>query len=154
MNEQEVRKALKLAQQPKSMMDDSHALVLIAMTLEKALKIETKFYRNQPVLVRNLDSQNWSVGRHFSGLNRDMLWSFVTTDGNKWGQCKPDPEAESIINWIEHDGDDVITIDFNPEKERLYWIRKDGEEGFIKNGQALLGKAIARYAIIPLPEFL
>jgi len=56
--------------------------------------------------------------------------------------------AESIINWVEHDGSDIeIKGDF------IVWQSISGSKGHTFD-YLFIGEGVARYAIVPLPEFL
>jgi len=128
--------------------------------LKEAMQPETKFYRNQPVLVRDIDSGTWKKGI-FDGFRKDsgfiykayaFVENFGTGTSNSYKHCKPDPDAESIINWVEHDGS-IGEIN-RPKNTVLITVScSDVVHKYSGNCSATL-QNIVRYAIIPLPEFL
>ena len=125
--------------------------------LKAALAPEPRFYKNQPVLVEasNGDiyrkffhcyNEKAEFGAYFSVVNHPGSVSF-----DDFTNCKPDPDAESIINWIEHDGSNS---GFLEAKDAVIIVIKNDGESDSNNESFYLDKNIARYTIIPLPEYL
>ena len=121
--------------------------------LDEALAPEPRFYKNQPVLV----SQDGGVfkKRLLDHIDKSPSYNYVCTDSTCWLYCKPDPDAESIINWVEWGGGKrPVSLD--------QFVATEDRNGFVQASRnkawrwSHIGsdKDIVRYAIIPLPEFL
>jgi len=130
----------------------SDELKVVINLLEEALTPEPRFYKNQPVLVRCNEGNDW-VQAILRRIDHD---GYLTHAGIGYQQCKPDPDAESIINWVEYT-DEQPGIILCPENCQIISMAKTGRTTLFASGvdfRARLSANVARYTIIPLPEFL
>ena len=125
--------------------------------LEKALAPEPRFYKNQQVLVRDGGTEAW-ISAVFKGPSLNPAHKFMALKYSggmgicSYLYCKPDPDAESIINWIEHDGSDgLLPKDLD---KPVVWVDSSGCTQSSTSGALVLDTNVVRYAIIPLPEYL
>jgi len=118
------------------------------------LKPKPKFYRNQPVLAK------YTQGTYQSDFLSEVLENRSDKykcrfHVNPFNDCKPDPEAKSFINWIEHDG---ITKFFEVKEGTVMLLVPTGEVtpwvAYPDNPPVEVTEDTVRYAFIPLPEFL
>ena len=58
------------------------------------------FYKRQPVLVRDYQHVQW-LPAILDFIDED---EYVSVAGFRWKYCKPNPDFESVINWVKHDG--------------------------------------------------
>jgi len=140
MNEKLVREALEELK-AKELVPKTKAIFL----LEQALAPEPRFYRNQPVLAG--DTEGTLIPHWIQSV--DMLKAYRIV--------RPYLPAESLINWVEHDGNNKSPV----QDDQLIVIQyRDGD---VSGGKRLAGlrwtdtgnsRDIVRYAINPLPEFL
>ena len=161
MNEKLVREALALLDERVSTRDE-----MVKELLQEAIAPKPHFYKNQPVLVSN-DGEDW-VKRYFNKIEEvhdGSKFSFSTpiagatsysgTDARQtyWKYCKPDPDpdAESIINWIKYDGGgDMPVID----DVTVAVLGSDGANLEFGASEDFEWSGVGYYAVIPLPEFL
>jgi len=103
------------------------------------------------------DGKAWISG-NFVGFrdekHREYTISFKGTMDMSYPHCKPDPDAVSLPNWIEHDGSDIYVN--CSEGEIIVGIYSSTRQQYIsgKDGNKLHLLGMSRYCIIPLPEFL
>jgi hypothetical protein len=127
---------------------------------------EHRFYKGQPVLVRMGDACGWDkkylASRQHGLYNCYCEGKTARTTKNitSWPQCKPDPSAPSLLNWIEWEGGEcpvdgdklVVSLWRNGEIEaevarNLVWRHDAPEPGDMDSD-------IIRYAVIEKPEFI
>jgi len=153
MNEKKVREALEQVNQtwPKDSQVISDAVEKVRSALEKALAPEPRFYKGQPVLVKDHDDDEW-LHEILVSIGRDPFFPYQTIDA-KWKQCKPDPDAPSYINWFEHDGgdcpvdgDEIVFVIYSNGVLQFGGVGVEAKNRYWRN--------VVRYAIIPLPEFI
>ena len=133
MNEKLVREALEELK-AKELVPKTKAIFL----LEQALAPEPRFYRNQPVLAG--DTEGTLIPHWIQSV--DMLKAYRIV--------RPYLPAESLINWIEHDGTR------RPVETNLTWVDCVQSCGARWSGYAgdIAWSTVIRYAVNPLPEFL
>lgn len=161
MDEKKVRKALKFLEDRYSAAETDAAWV--KKLLNEALAPEPRFYVGQPVLVSN-DTEKvfWHKGffdSYMTTANGDIVGyqPFVVRlgEGTRWHHCKPDPDAVSLPNWIEHDGS---SKKFITEIDGYYIWTKETERytsgGKLDSGREIELEGIFRYCIIPLPQWI
>lgn len=114
----------------------------------------TKFYKNQPVLVSN-DGETWmSMLLVDIGDGKYLCKGSTASKGTVgFGLCKPDTNAPSILNWVEHDGGLR-----HPNMEVVLVEMRDGSIDVMPTSSARWGfqgipSDILRYAQIDGPEF-
>ena len=122
--------------------------------LKKAIAPEPRFYKGQPVKVKS-DMGFWKEAFFIRRENgKYEVKAGPDVNSQIYDECKPDPDAVSLPNWIEHDGSSV-NIPY-PKNHSAVWVSEKGhthidqwrEDGF----RADFG--VIRYCIIPLPEFI
>jgi hypothetical protein len=124
---------------------------------------EHRFYFDQPVLVSH-DGNVWAK-RFYKDItsNRFVCYgdgrpSRINGYVSHWEFCKPDPEAPSLLNWIEWEGGECPVDGFVITQSRAGEMEGQPSEDFIwrhdgpqdENGNA----DIVRYAVITKPEFI
>jgi len=113
-----------------------------------------RFYKGQPVKVANYGQPLiWAKAR----LSRIENNKFLDKNSCTWGHCRSDHEAPSLINWIEHTGDECPD-EVNGKRVLVEYFDKDILA--CSDGKDLdweidgSPRDIARYAIIPEIEWL
>jgi len=132
---------------------DKYQIETARNILKEALAPDPRFYKNQPVLVRDSDDSEWESKILGRVGDMNLSFPFKTTDGGLYSRCKPDPDAESIINWIEHDGSESV-VETGKDKVTMYIHNTIGPIVEWNTDQFYTGTNVVRYAIIPLPEYL
>jgi len=133
-----------------------------AKKVKAAMAPKPRFYKGQPVLVSQ-DKERWVKG-HFDsymktpsgdtvGYQPFVVWH---GEGTRWHNCKPDPDAVSLPNWVEYDESqpDIILC---PDNSFIISQAISGSITQLKIGvdfRARISINVARYCIIPLPEFV
>jgi hypothetical protein len=157
MNKDKIMKALTLLHLNSDMnTKETEAIEL----LEQALGLTTKFYKGQPVLVKFHAGdirKGWFSHMEFENY---MVYFDRGKDTYQYDNCKPDLKAESLPNWIEHDN--TAFLPEVPENSMTLVIFKEGSDAHSDFPNGLMridpygvnGTPVARYAVIPLPEFL
>ena len=150
-NEDKVRKALEAAE---GINDSARADVI--RLLKEMLPPEQQLYFQQPVLVR-FNGFEW-FPRYFSHMDGEVFHCFEmgrtsrtatkTTKTTSWKYCKPDLKAESLPNWIDHDGGEC-PVDPNVIVYVIY------NSGTTHSGVAegRYWKDVVKYFVIPLPKY-
>lgn len=115
---------------------------------------EHRFYKGQPVLFAAPNSDEWEKG-HLYGISDSEYCKFQATPTDSWSQCKPDPEAPSLPNWIEWEGgecpvDDKVFV-LTENRDGVLDIAYAEEECWDHQN---FGNDIIRYAVITKPEFI
>ena len=146
MNENKVRAAYALFD--RNGYAKCHATDVFKL-LTEALAPEPRFYVGQPVLVSE-NEKVWFPRALVSitGSGFECKPTGHSKENVHWLHCKPDPDAVSLPNWIEHDGSEKrIDGDF------ILWEGKAGNKGSLR-GYVILDSKVARYCIIPLPRWV
>jgi hypothetical protein len=152
MNEDKVRAAIMVLKSQKGGFEKLNKEV--TDILEEALAPPVRFYKNQPVLVRDFNG-GWKkkLYHQFNNCLSHQCTMYDGTSPLNWKDVKPDTDAESIINWVEHDGS--INQVATPLNSIVIIECNDGDVLYHENVSHInIDSFIARYAIIPLPEFL
>ena len=126
-----------------------NAITVIA-NADEALAPEPRFYKGQSVLAR--DPKDRRVERHVYHI------LYTEKAEKRWEIIGADLDAESIINWVEHDGKGTPVLSMgstvavqtrcgdpdctSDDIRDLQWKHNDSSND------------VMRYAIIPLPEWL
>jgi len=143
MDKKKVREAIALLANSAEPFDKA------AILLRESLAPPQRFYKGQPVLVRDFGALTWANG-FFESINE--LGQFVVTleasSTPYWDECKPDPDAVSLPNWIENDHTEKRV-----EGDFITWEFADGRLG-CTTGFVCLSVDVARYCIISLPKWL
>ena len=154
MDENKVKEALaKLEEEHVVNLEYAKSLHEAKELLRQALAPKQRFYKGQPVLVRDYDDAGWYL---------DILMDISMTENapyecrnGTWRQCKPDLDAVPMLNWIEHDGGEM-PVDGNTI------VNVTTKCGITTGGMAIeygwkdgdCDGDIIRYAIVKLPEFI
>jgi len=146
VNENKIREALRIATE----MEAFGGQLLIKNLLTEALAPPQRFYKGQPVLV-SIQGIDWSKRTLLRIEDLSKSYAYMDTISQCWDHCKPNLDAVSLPNWIEHDGSDHGRI--VAKGAIINVIRTDGES-YHHREAFYLNDGIARYCIIPLPEFL
>jgi len=113
----------------------SDELKVVINLLEEALAPEPRFYKDQQVIggQDGLSIKGIFIG--FSKENGSYIYKVKRGDETVWcDSCEPDPDAESIINWISF-------------KDQRHPLEKP-------NHQVIYSTCNEYHASIPDPEFL
>lgn len=114
-----------------------------------------KFYKNQPVKVVGVRG-TW-LSKHLEYIVEQETYPFRTTDGLSYKECKPDYDAVSLPNWIEHDGSALVRT----MKQNEIGLFFDKHNYLLKATVGNLGKEyelivynVAKYVILTFPEYI
>ena len=155
VDEKKVREIIKLLYLSK--VEESYKRVFEAKRLLQSMlpKQKYEFYRNQPVLVRNSENDLWERFTLVKILPGENYYVVKYPSGSRtvWSQCKPDLEANSIINWIRHDGGMGVPESVSPSNRILFKDTR-GVVSCILIRKLLNWKEIVWYAVIEQLEFL
>lgn len=155
MDENKVKEALaKLEEEHVVNLEYAKSLHEAKELLRQALAPKQRFYKGQPVLVRDYDDAGWYL---------DILMDISMTENapyecrnGTWRQCKPDLDAVPMLNWIEHDGGAMPVA----ATQRILALLANGSEvyreacDFTWQKESAPYSYIKRYAIVKLPEFI
>lgn len=127
--------------------------------LEELKKPEPRFYKGQPVLVKNKNDTLWRTGLFNQITGCDYYHCQTTYNSGvfgSWEECKPDLDFKTIPNWIEWNGAEKGHGEYLPNFEgRVTLVLfRDGSVKTLVAGVSWRHEDITDYAVISLPEWM
>ena len=146
INEDTIKEVIKLLE------DSAEPYDKAAMLLKQAIAQKPRLYKGQPGVFRDASYGTQGLVGILKAIGDLDDARYTSQSGRRWSEFTPDPTLPSYINWIEHDGSNNKRI-IMPTICCVAMILKTGAYVATTRDEIVINSHVARYAIIPLPEF-